>query len=66
MGMTVLLTLKNNESFIMGIYKNVFTDTYEGYLLSSKFPNTYSLGDTIGNCVSCMKIRLYQLIRNEN
>lgn len=64
--MVALITLKNNESFIMGIYQNVFTGKFEGYLLSSKFPNTYSLGGTIGNCISCMKIRLYQLLRNEN
>lgn len=55
-------SLKNGQKFQMHISQNVFTSKFEGYLLGSKFPNTYSLGSCIDTCIMCMKIRLYQLI----
>lgn len=59
-------SLKNGQKFQIRTAQNVFTSKFEGYLLGDKFPNTYSLGSCIDTCIMCMKIRLYQLINNEN
>ena len=58
-------TLKNNESFEHTLYRNVFTGLYYAELLGGKFSNCYGQGSTPESAITSLKIRIYQL-RKEN